>query len=229
MFILCNPHNPIGKIWDKETLERIGLLCKKHNVVVLSDEIHCDITDPGKEYIPFSSVNDDCKNNSITTSAPTKTFNLASLHTSFVYCANPLLKEKISKGINLEKVGGASVFAISATINAYTYGDTWLDELREYLYNNKLDVIKKIENETSVKVVRSEATYLLWLDCSEVTPDAGLLVDFLEKEHGLKLSKGEAYSLELGKSFIRMNIACPNERLQEGLTRFVKGVKAFKE
>lgn len=228
MLIFCNPHNPIGKIWDKEIMAKIGHLCHKHNVVILSDEIHCDLTDPGKNYIPFASVDETCKEISITCCAPTKTFNLAGLHSSFVYCSNPFLKEKVQEGLNIDKVSGASIFAIVGAINAYTYGDSWLDELREYLYKNKQDVIRKVESETSVKVVRSEATYLLWLDCSNVTDDSSKLVDHLLQNHGLRVSKGEAYSKDLGKQFIRMNIACPNERLQEGLKRFVSGVKSFK-
>ena len=228
MLIFCNPHNPIGKIWDREIMAEIGRLCQKYNVVILSDEIHCDLTDPGKNYIPFASVDEVCKEISITCCAPTKTFNLAGLHSSFVYCSNPFLKEKVQQGLNVDKVSGASIFAIVGAINAYTYGSSWLDELREYLYKNKQDVIRKIESETCVKVVRCEATYLLWLDCSSLTDDASKLVDHLLQNHGLRLSKGEAYSKELGKQFIRMNIACPNERLQEGLKRFISGVKSFK-
>ena len=228
LFIFCNPHNPIGKIWDRDSIVKIGALCEKHNVVVLSDEIHCDLTDPGKNYIPFASVNDVCKNNSITCGAPTKTFNLAGLHSSFIYCSNQELKQTISNGITTEHVCSANAFAVTGTINAYKYGDMWLDELRAYLYKNKLDVINRIENETGVKVIRSEATYLLWLDCSNVSLDAGKLVDYLFENYGLKLSKGEAYSETLGKQFIRMNIACPNERLHEGLNRFITGVNNFK-
>ena len=228
LLIFCNPHNPIGKIWDIETIAKIGELCQKHNVVVLSDEIHCDLTDPKKEYVPFASVNDVCKNISITCAAPTKTFNLAGLHTAFIYCANKVLKHKVWRAINTDEVAEANTFAIVGAINAYTYGDVWLDELREYLYKNKMDVISRIESETNVKVLRSEATYLLWLDCSNVTDDASKLADFLVSKHGLRLSKGEAYSKTLGKQFLRMNIACPNERLHEGLNRFVNGLKEFK-
>ena len=229
MLIFCNPHNPIGKIWDKEIMAKVGYLCEKYNIVVLSDEIHCDLTDPGKDYIPFASVNEVCKNISITCGAPTKTFNLAGLHTAFIYCANPVLKHKVWRGINTDEVAEANTFAIVGAINAYTYGDSWLDELRVYLYKNKLDVINRVEKETNVKVVRSEATYLLWFDCSSITDDASKLADFLLNEHGLRLSKGEAYSASLGKQFLRMNIACPNERLHEGLNRFIKGVKKFIE
>lgn len=227
MMILCNPHNPIGYIWPKETLAKIGQLCKKYNVVVLSDEIHCDITDPGCQYIPFASVDETCKNISITCSAPTKTFNLAGLHTAFIYCANPVLKHKVWRGINTDEVAEANTFALTAAINAYTYGDYWLDELREYLYKNKQDVIERLHKELGyVDVVSSNATYLLWLDCSSFTKDTKEVVDFIKRTTGLKVTYGGVYG-DSGKHFIRMNIACPNERVHDGITRFVSAVKKY--
>lgn len=114
--ILCNPHNPIGKIWDKATLERIGVLCAKHHVIVLSDEIHCDLTDPGRGYIPFASVSDVCRDNSITCIAPTKTFNLAGLQTAAISVPNPVIRHKVWRGINTDEVAEPNAFAVDAQL-----------------------------------------------------------------------------------------------------------------
>ena len=229
LMILCNPHNPIGKIWDKDTLARIGHLCKKHNVVVLSDEIHCDLTDPDKEYVPFASVNEECMNNSITCIAPTKTFNLAGLQTSAIFVPNKELRHKVNRGINTDEVAEPNCFAVNAAIAAFTKGEPWLNELRKYIYENK-EIVKKYLNENlkDIYLVPSEATYLLWLDCSKVTNDSKELTSFIRKETGLFLSNGTQYG-NTGKTFIRMNIACPKERLLDGLNRFKNGIDKYKE
>lgn len=122
MLILCNPHNPVGKIWDRETLERIGELCFKHHVLVLSDEIHCDITRPGMEYIPFASVSEHCKNNSITCVAPTKTFNLAGLQTAAVIVPDAAMRHRVNRGLNTDEVAEPNVFAAIAPIAAFDRG-----------------------------------------------------------------------------------------------------------
>ena len=225
LMILCNPHNPIGKAWSKEELEKIGQLAHKYNVVILSDEIHCDLTDPGVCYTPFSSVNDICKNISITCSSPTKTFNLAGLHTSYIYISNPYLKHKVWRGINTDEVAEANVFAVEGAIAAYTYGDYWVDELREYIYNNKIEFISEVEKELPVHIIRSNATYLLWVDCSKVCEDANDLVNFIHKETGLRITAGDVYRSEI--PFVRINIACPNERMKDGINRFITGVKKY--
>lgn len=227
LLIFCNPHNPIGKIWDKDTIKRIGELCFKHNVIVLSDEIHCDLTDPDCEYIPFASVSDVCKNISITCAAPSKTFNLAGLHSAFIYVSNPILKHKVWRGINTDEVAEANTFALVGAITAYKYGDLWLDELREYIYKNKCDVIEEINKDLpSVKVINSSATYLIWLDCSSITSDTKELVSFIRDETGLRLSYGGVYG-NGGKAFIRMNLATQNERVHDGVNRFINGVKKY--
>ena len=167
LMILCNPHNPIGKIWDRNTLAKIGHLCKKHNVVVLSDEIHCDLTDPDKEYVPFASVNEECKNNSITCVAPTKTFNLAGLQSAAIFVPNEVLRHKVNRGINTDEVAEPNCFATIAATAAFSKGKPWLDELKQYIYENK-QIVKDFlkENLNQIHLVPSEATYLLWLDCS---------------------------------------------------------------
>ena len=226
--ILCNPHNPIGKIWDKETLKKIGDLCAKHHVLVLSDEIHCDIVAPDKEYIPFASVSKTNLMNSITCIAPTKAFNLAGLQTSCIVVPNEILRHKVNRGINTDEVAEPNSFAITASITAFEKGKPWLEELRVYIENNKQKAKNYIHQEIpECHVVPSEATYLLWIDCSKITSDSVALVEFIRQHTGLYLSDGYEYG-ENGESFIRMNVACPFKRLEDGLSRFKKGIELYK-
>ena len=227
LMLLCNPHNPVGKIWDTETLARIGDLCAKHHVLVLSDEIHCDLTDPGCDYVPFASVSEACRDNSITCFAPTKAFNLAGLQTAAVMVPNPVIRHKLDRGLNTDEVAEPNAFAVGAAVAAFREGEGWLEELREYLFENKQCVRRFVgERIPEIRVVPSQATYLLWLDCGDVAEDAGELADFIRKDSGLYLTPGEEYGA-CGRQFIRLNAACPRARLLEGLERFEKSVKAF--
>jgi len=229
LMILCNPHNPVGRIWDKECLAKIGELCAKHHVLVVSDEIHCDLTDPGHQYVPFASVSEVCRDNSITCMAPTKSFGIPGLQTAAVMVPNPVLRHKVNRGLNTDEVAEPNSFAIGAAVAAYEKGEAWLEELRAYLAENKRQVREFIQKEVpGVKVVLSVATYLLWLDCSEITENATELVEFIREYSGLYLTEGEEYGA-CGKSFIRMNTACPGELLADGLQRFRDSIKAYKE
>nr|WP_296486302.1 MalY/PatB family protein [uncultured Acetatifactor sp.] len=227
LMLLCNPHNPVGKIWDRETLFRIGELCTKHHVLVLSDEIHCDLTDPGYEYVPFASVSQACRDNSITCLAPTKTFNIAGLQTAAVMVPNPVIRYKLDRGLNTDEVAEPNAFAVGAAVAAFQKGEAWLEELREYLSENKRCVREFAErNLSGIKVVPSRATYLLWLDCSGITEDAGELTAFIRRDSGLYLTEGEEYGA-CGKAFIRLNPACPRERLLDGMRRLEESVRRF--
>lgn len=229
LMILCNPHNPTGSIWTREELARIGELCTDNHVLVLSDEIHCDLTEPGYEYTPFASVSEICAQNSVTCIAPTKAFNLAGLQTAAVAVPNEAVRHKMDRALNTDEVAEPNAFAIDAAIAAFTKGDTWLDELREYLARNRKMVQNFLEQELpNVRLVPSHATYLLWLDCSRVIGDAVELSRYLRKETGLYVSAGISYG-EAGRQFLRLNIACPGERLSEGLKRLRDGVKAYEE
>ena len=228
LFILCNPHNPIGKIWDRETLEKIGELCDRYHVIVVSDEIHCDLTDPGYEYVPFASVSDQCRENSITCIAPTKTFGIPGIQTAAVVVPNPVLRHRVNRGLNTDEVAEPNNFAVAAAVAAFQQGDQWLTELREYLSQNKQYVRDYIGAYIpEIKVVPSNATYLLWLDCSELTDDACELQRFIEKHSGLVLTEGEEYGTP-GRRFLRLNPACPRSRVQDGMERLKNSVTAYK-
>lgn len=224
MMIFCNPHNPIGKIWSAETLRRVGELCSEYNVIVVSDEIHCDLTESGKYYIPFASVSEKCRMNSITCVAPTKTFNIAGLQTSAVIVPNEYLRNKVNRGLNTDEVAEPNTFAVPAAIAAYNFGAGWLDELRKYIDKNRAIVTDFIKKELPmIRLVKSEATYLLWLDCGKMGGNSSDIAQFIRKNTGLYLSDGKQYGSG-GESFLRMNIACPEKNLTDGLERLKKGV-----
>ena len=162
LMILCNPQNPAGNIWDRETLARIGALCKQYDVIVVSDEIHCDLTKPGTEYIPFASVDDTCRDISVTCIAPTKTFNLAGLQTAAVYAENSILHHRMWRQLNTDEVAEPNAFAIQATIAAFQYGEEWLDELREYVEKNKQYVTEFLQEKIPlIHPVAGDAYYEL--------------------------------------------------------------------
>jgi cystathionine beta-lyase len=218
LLLLCNPHNPIGKIWDKETLERIGILCRKHHVLVLSDEIHCDLTKPGKDYIPFASVSETCRENSITCIAPTKAFNLAGIQTAAVVVPDETIRHKVNRGLNTDEVAEPNVFAAIAPGAAFGHGGQWLDELRAYLWENRKTAEAFIsEHIPEIRAVKGEATYLLWLDCRKISKDSSKLCRLVRSKSGLYLSDGSEY--RNGDGFLRMNLACPRETVMEGLRR----------
>ena len=227
LMLLCNPHNPIGKIWDRETLARIGALCRKHHVVVISDEIHCDITAPGTEYVPFASVSEDCRDNSVTCIAPTKAFNIAGLQTAAVSIPNPVLRHKVWRGLNTDEVAEPNAFAVDAAIAAFTKGGEWLDALRSYLEDNKVFVREFIERELpQLHVVASEATYLLWVDLGREECSAEEAAEFIREKTGLYLSAGNPFGGDGGR-FLRLNTACPRAVLEDGLARLKEGIQAW--
>lgn len=225
LMILCNPHNPIGKIWDRDTLMKIGELCKKYSVTVVSDEIHCDITAPGKMYTPFASVNETCRDISITCLAPTKAFNLAGLQTAAVAVADPVLRHRVWRGLNTDEVAEPNVFAVPAAVAAFTKGEQWLDEFRDYVFENRriADGFIK-ENIPEIFSVKGDATYLMWLDCKKTGLDSDALAESLRKNTGLFVSSGTQYGGN-GRDFLRVNIACPRAVLYDGLDRLNRGIK----
>ena len=228
MLILCNPHNPTGNIWQKDELNRVGELCKKHGVTVLSDEIHCDLTAPGHEYVPFASVSETCAQNSITCISASKAFNIAGLQSAAVFVKNPHLREKIVRGLNSDEVAEPNCFAVNATIAAFNEGEAWLDELRKYLFDNRNYVEEYLrKNLPEVKAIPAKATYLVWIDCGEVTSDSDELCAYLREKTGLIVSSGKQYRGNSAK-FIRLNIACPRSRLIDGLKRLVEGIRGIK-
>ena len=229
MLILCNPQNPVGKIWTKGELERLGRICKENNVIVLSDEIHCDIVTPGKEYTPFASVNDDCKDISITLISASKCFNLAGLQGACVVVPNESIRKLVNRGLNTDEVAEGNAFVYDAFTTALNKGDLWLKEMNAYVYNNKKYL--KLFLSTYLRDIDyhfGDATYLAWLDVSKICDDGNKLCEYLKENSKVYFSYGEEYGKSF-KGFIRVNLATSLENVKEGLNRLLEGIKKFKE
>ncbi len=224
VMILCNPHNPIGKIWRKDDLEKIADLCKMHDVVLISDEIHCDLVGPGETYTPLTSVSD--YENIFTCISPSKTFNIAGLKSSVIFTKNKENYAKLKKQLQADLFSQANVFSVDATIAAYEC-EKWAEELKEYIFENKMmvkDFLK--ENIPEIRLVPSNATYLLWLDCSKLNSNSTEISNFLRCEAGLFLAPGIEFG-RCGDKFLRLNIGCPKEILKEGLNALKEGIELF--
>lgn len=227
LFILCNPANPVGRIWTKEELTEIGILAKKYNVIVLSDEIHGEIVEPHKSYVPFLSVNEMNKEVGFAAISVTKAFNLAGIQTSAIVIPNPEIRAKVNRQINTDEVAEGNVFSYIAAISALNEGREWLKELNAYLFNNRKIAERFIaERLPELSFSKGEATYLLWIDCRKITAHSKELEEFLLTHVKLYLSSGEVYG-KTGDGYLRINLACPKATLLEGLKRLEKGIKAF--
>ncbi|MFD1471682.1 MalY/PatB family protein [Companilactobacillus mishanensis] len=227
LMILCNPHNPVGKIWSRDDLSKIAELCNKHNVKLLSDEIHGDITFNEDGYTPVFSLPEDLIQNVMVTVSPSKTFNVAALHAATIIVPNENLRNQVNRGINSEELAEPNSFAIPATIAAYTKGHDWLKALKQQLMTNRTLVEDFLKSELpETKLIKSDATYLLWIDTKNISDDSEELANFIRKETGLYLSAGSVYGGD-GTDFLRMNIACPESSVRNGLSRLKKGIELF--
>jgi cystathionine beta-lyase len=219
MFILCSPHNPTGNVWKKEDLFRLALLCKEKKIILLSDEIHCDLVYPGNRHIPLASLSPEIADITVTCMAPSKTFNLAGLSTSYLIISNPELKEKYDSMLDHVHVGAGNIFGTLALEAAYNQGDEWLDQLMDYLNGNLTFLIGFIAQHIPViEVVKPESTYMVWLDCRKLGMGPARLRNFMIQEAGLGLSDGPLFGEE-GEGFQRINIACPRSILEKALLR----------
>lgn len=224
IFLLCNPHNPAGRVWKKEELQRMGEICQKHDVFVISDEIHCELVMPGNDYTPFASLSDDFLKNSATCVAPTKAFNIAGLQIANIIVKDRTKRERIDRAINIHEVCDVNPFGVIATEAAYTEeGAEWLRQLNTYLFANYrflCDFFSK--HFPSLEVVKLEGTYLVWVDCSSLGKSSTEIVNNLYR-HGVWMNDGVMYG-ENVRAFIRINIACPRRILEEGLLRMEKAL-----
>ncbi|WP_406043752.1 MalY/PatB family protein [Succinimonas sp.] len=227
LLFLCNPHNPVGKIWSREDLLLISNLAAKHGVTVVSDEIHCDLTLPGREYIPYAAVSEAAARNSITCMSASKAFNLAGLHAAAVVIPDPFLRHRISRGLNNEELAESGSLGALSAVLAFTRGRPWLQELRAKLAENRNLAAAFLAAEIpEFRVIPGEATYLLWADISEVTADDRKFCAFLRKEAKLRISPGRDFG-ESGRGFVRINLACPEVTLKEALRRLRDGTRQF--
>lgn len=224
MLLLCNPHNPVGRVWTQEELVKLGDICMRHNVLVLSDEAHCDLIYKGHTHTPFASISNKFSENSITCTAPSKPFNIAGLQISNVIISNDTLRKEFTEAVDALHLGASNTLSITAAESAYRFGDEWLDALIEYVEGNLVYLTKFIETKLSkIKVIKPEGTYLAWLDCRELGMNAEDLERFFQKEAKVAFDEGYKFGLG-GEGFTRVNMACPRALLEEGLNRIEKAL-----
>lgn len=225
LMLLCNPHNPGGRVWTRDELTRVAELCRKYGVRVVSDEIHCELTLYDNKYVPFGSLPDELSRGSITCCSPSKAFNTAGLQIANIVCRDAEVRNRIDRAININEVCDVNPFGVIALQAAYSdEGYEWLTQLREYISANYDLLLERFARELpKCKVMRMEGTYLAWIDCSELHIPSDEIEKMLMHENKVWVNAGSMYGAE-GASFIRINMACTSELLNEGITRIVNGL-----
>lgn len=227
LLLLCNPHNPAGRVWTKDELMRVGEICFCHGVFVVADEIHCELVAPGYTYTPFASLGAEYLNYSATCLSPSKAFNLAGLQIANIVVADEEVRRKLDKAININEVCDVNPFGVEALIAAYNESEEWLDELNAYLHSNYAFMKEFCENRLAeFPITVLEGTYLVWMDCSVLHKTSEGLEHQLVENDRLWLNAGTMYGTS-GEGFMRWNIACPRSVLAEGLERFESFVKTL--
>jgi len=228
LFILCSPHNPVGRVWTKEELSRMGQICLKHHVPVVSDEIHGDFVWKGHVHIPFASLNEEFSNISITCTAPSKTFNIAGLKTSNIFIPNPDIRQKFKDVLSSWHCGEPAIFGLTACQAAYEYGETWLEEVKDYLQENVRKTTQFFEQFVpQIKVVQPEGTYLLWIDCRGIPVPPEKVDAFMLEKAKVWFNDGSVFGPE-GVGFERMNLGAPWAVLEKACKQIAEAVEELK-
>lgn len=230
LFILCHPHNPVGKVWSAEELRTMGEICLERGVLVVSDEIHQDfVLNPEMRHLPFASLGGELANNCIVCSAPSKTFNLAGLRLSHVFVPNPRLRGGLQRTLERTGAKSANTFGPIACEAAYRHGAPWLDALLDYLRGNHARLAESLKtNVPEISVSPADSLYLAWLDCRRLRMTPDQLNAFMLNDVGLWLNRGDEFGAE-GAGFMRMNLGCPRQRLDEALSRLKIAVSDWRE
>lgn len=228
LMLLCNPHNPGGRVWTRDELTRVAELCHKYGVRVVSDEIHCELTLYDNEYVPFGSLPDELSRDSITCCSPSKAFNTAGLQIANIVCRDAEVRNRIDRAININEVCDVNPFGVIALQAAYSdEGYEWLTQLRKYISANYDLLLERFARELpKCKVMRMEGTYLAWIDCTQLHIPSDEIEEMLMHENKVWVNAGSMYGAE-GAAFIRINMACTSELLNEGITRIVNGLGAY--
>ena len=224
LFLLCSPHNPVSRVWTREELEKLGDICKKHGVIVVSDEIHADFVFEGKHQV-FADLKPEYKDFTVICTSPGKTFNIAGLQASNILIPNEVLRETFAKQITAAGYSQISAPGIEAVIAAYAQGEEWYQEMKKYVGENITFLHEWMEEHIpQIKVTRTEGTYLVWMDFRELGIAEENLKDFVENRAGLWLDGGKMFG-ESGSGFQRINVACPRKTLEKALTQLETAVK----
>ena len=220
VFLLCNPHNPAGRVWTPEELSRMNDICLRHNVKVIADEIHCELVMPAHEFTPFAAISKACQDNCITTNSPTKSFNIAGLQIANIITSNAEDRQKIDRAININEVCDVNPFGVIALQAAYNEGEDWIDQLNVYLWEN-YQALKTFfkDNLPQLEVINLEGTYLVWVNVRTTGMTGNELTDKLLKEGKVFVNRGTMYGKTTGEDYIRINIAMPRSLMLEGLKR----------
>lgn len=223
VFLLCNPHNPARRVWTRAELAKMGTICAKHHVFVISDEIHCELVMPGHTFTPFAAVNETNLRNSVTLSSPSKSFNTAGLQIANIICRDDEVRRRIDRVINIFEVCDVNPFGPVALKAAYNDSEDWLDALNAYIWGN-YQLLKDTLTQRlpKLKVTQLEGTYLAWVDISGLGMKSDAVTEKLLHEGHVFVSSGTLYGKEAGEGFIRINLACPKAVLAEGLNRIIK-------
>lgn len=220
LMLLCNPHNPAGRVWTREELTRLGRICLRHGITVISDEIHCELTCPGYTYTPFASICEDFQRHSVTCCSPSKSFNIAGLQIANIVCQDENLRKRIEASVRTNEISNVNPFGVDAAIAAYNEGEEWLLQLMQYIkgnYDYMVDFCREHLPDFPVTIL--EGTYLAWMDCSCLGMTSESLEKALLREAKLWINAGTMYGPE-GEGFMRWNLACPRANVEEGLRRF---------
>lgn len=226
VMLLCNPHNPAGRVWTPDELTRLGNICLRNGVTVVADEIHCELVYQGFKYTPFASLSDAFLHWSVTCVSPSKAFNIAGLQIANIVAFDNDLRSRIDKAININEVCDVNPFGVAATIAAYNEGEEWLNQLVDYLHGNYEAMAEFCRRELSeFPITRLEGTYLVWMDCSSLGMPSDALEHALLEDARLWLNAGTMYGAE-GEGYMRWNIACPRSVMLDGLNRFLNFVRS---
>mgnify|MGYP002735771441 FL=1 len=226
VMLLCNPHNPAGRVWTPDELTRLGNICLRNGVTVVADEIHCELVYQGFKYTPFASLSDAFLHRSVTCLSPSKAFNIAGLQIANIVAFDNDLRSRIDKAININEVCDVNPFGVAATIAAYNEGEEWLNQLVDYLHGNYEAMAEFCRRELpEFPITRLEGTYLVWMDCSSLGMPSDALEHALLEDARLWLNAGTMYGAE-GEGYMRWNIACPRSVMLDGLNRFLNFVRS---
>lgn len=226
VMLLCNPHNPAGRVWTPDELTRLGNICLRNGVTVVADEIHCELVYQGFKYTPFASLSDAFLHRSVTCVSPSKAFNIAGLQIANIVAFDNDLRSRIDKAININEVCDVNPFGVAATIAAYNEGEEWLNQLVDYLHGNYEAMAEFCRRELpEFPITRLEGTYLVWMDCSSLGMSSDALEHALLDDARLWLNAGTMYGAE-GEGYMRWNIACPRSVMLDGLNRFLNFVRS---
>lgn len=230
LLVLCNPHNPVGRVWTTSELQQLNDICMRNNVKVVADEIHCEIVMPGNRFTPFASISDKCLDNSITLNSPSKSFNTAGLQIANIICNDAKTRAKIDRAININEVCDVNPLGVEGLVAAYNDSEYWIEQLCNYLHDNYIFLKEHLSSHLpEVKIISLEGTYLVWVDITALGMTSDETTKLLLDEGKVLVNSGTMYGQDAGEGFIRINIACPRSQLQEALDRMANTLNKVKK